>query len=102
MQLLNLSLTCIHLIQCGCNYGSNGQSGQGIYSDVICMMASGRIDMRHMVTDRVHLEDIKRHCSASESFQARSSLAHITTVYNKHFIISRVITFSVDLFKYRR
>ncbi|MGI6078502.1 MAG: scyllo-inosose 3-dehydrogenase [Fastidiosipilaceae bacterium] len=40
-------------------YGSNGQSGQGIYSDVIAMMASGRIDMRHMVTDRVHLEDIK-------------------------------------------
>ena len=38
--------------------GSNGQSGQGIYSDVIALMASGRIDMRKMVTARVHLEDI--------------------------------------------
>lgn len=39
--------------------GSNGQSGQGIYSDVIALMASGRIDMRKMVTARVHLEDIE-------------------------------------------
>ncbi|HVI39543.1 MAG TPA: hypothetical protein VM577_02695, partial [Anaerovoracaceae bacterium] len=39
--------------------GSNGQSGQGIYSDVISLMASGRIDMRKMVTGRVHLEDIE-------------------------------------------
>lgn len=39
--------------------GSNGQSGQGIYSDVIALMASGRIDMRKMVTDRVNLEDIR-------------------------------------------
>lgn len=39
--------------------GSNGQSGQGIYSDVIALMASGRIDMRKMVTNRVHLEDIE-------------------------------------------
>jgi len=39
--------------------GSNGQSGQGIYSDVIALMASGRIDMRKMVTGRVHLEDIE-------------------------------------------
>jgi hypothetical protein len=39
--------------------GSNGQSGQGIYSDVIALMASGRIDMRKMVTGRVHLEDIQ-------------------------------------------
>jgi threonine dehydrogenase-like Zn-dependent dehydrogenase len=38
--------------------GSNGQSGQGIYTDVIALMASGRIDMRKMVTGRVHLEDI--------------------------------------------
>ncbi|MDO4546564.1 MAG: scyllo-inosose 3-dehydrogenase [Clostridia bacterium] len=38
--------------------GSNGQSGQGIYSDVIALMASGRIDSRKMVTGRVHLEDI--------------------------------------------
>ena len=59
MQLLNLSLTCIHSTNAAAIYGSNGQSGQGIYSDVINMMASGRIDMRHMVTDRVHLEDIK-------------------------------------------
>lgn len=39
--------------------GSNGQSGQGIYTDVIALMASGRIDMRKTVTGRVHLEDIE-------------------------------------------
>ncbi|MDR0357152.1 MAG: alcohol dehydrogenase catalytic domain-containing protein, partial [Clostridiales Family XIII bacterium] len=39
--------------------GSNGQSGQGIYSDVIALMASGRIDMRKMVTGRYNLEDIQ-------------------------------------------
>ena len=38
--------------------GSNGQSGQGIYLDVISLMASGRIDMRKMVTARVPLKDI--------------------------------------------
>ena len=38
--------------------GSNGQSGQGIYTDVIALMASGRIDMRKMVTSRVPLENI--------------------------------------------
>ena len=35
--------------------GSNGQSGQGIYTDVIALMASGRIDMRKMVTGRLPL-----------------------------------------------
>lgn len=39
--------------------GSNGQSGQGIYPDVIALMASGRIDMRKMVTGRYNLEDIE-------------------------------------------
>ncbi len=39
--------------------GSNGQSGEGIYTDVIALMASGRIDMRKMVTGRYHLEDIE-------------------------------------------
>ena len=39
--------------------GSNGQSGMGIYPDVIALMASGRIDMRKMVTGRFNLEDIK-------------------------------------------
>ena len=39
--------------------GSNGQSGQGIYSDVIALMASGRIDMRKMITGRINLEDIE-------------------------------------------
>ena len=38
--------------------GSNGQSGQGIYPDVIALMAAGRIDMRKMVTGRFNLEDI--------------------------------------------
>jgi threonine dehydrogenase-like Zn-dependent dehydrogenase len=40
-------------------YGSNGQSGQGIYPDVIALMAAGRIDMRKMVTGRFNLEDIQ-------------------------------------------
>ena len=40
--------------------GSNGQSGQGIYSDVIALMASGRIDMRKMVTGRIPLADMPR------------------------------------------
>ena len=39
--------------------GSNGQSGQGIYPDVIALMAAGRIDMRKMVTGRFNLEDIE-------------------------------------------
>lgn len=39
--------------------GSNGQSGQGIYPDVISLMASGRIDMRKMCTGRYNLEDIE-------------------------------------------
>lgn len=39
--------------------GSNGQSGQGIYPDVIALMAAGRIDMRNMVTSRVPLEEIE-------------------------------------------
>ncbi len=39
--------------------GSNGQSGQGIYSDVIALMASGRIDVRKMVTGRFPLEKIE-------------------------------------------
>ena len=39
--------------------GSNGQSGQGIYPDVAALMASGRIDMRKMVTARLNLEDIQ-------------------------------------------
>lgn len=39
--------------------GSNGQSGMGIYPDVIALMAAGRIDMRKMVTGRYNLEDIE-------------------------------------------
>jgi threonine dehydrogenase-like Zn-dependent dehydrogenase len=38
--------------------GSNGQSGHGIYTDVISLMASGRIDMRKAVTGRVSLDNI--------------------------------------------
>lgn len=38
--------------------GSNGQSGMGIYPDVIALMAAGRIDMRNMCTGRFNLEDI--------------------------------------------
>lgn len=39
--------------------GSNGQSGMGIYPDVIALMAAGRIDMRNMCTGRYNLEDIE-------------------------------------------
>jgi len=44
----------------GAIIGSNGQSGSGIYSDVISLMASGRIDMRKMCTGRFNLEDIEQ------------------------------------------
>ncbi len=44
----------------GAVIGSNGQSGSGIYSDVISLMASGRIDMRKMCTGRYNLEDIEK------------------------------------------
>ncbi|HWQ80427.1 MAG TPA: scyllo-inosose 3-dehydrogenase [Anaerovoracaceae bacterium] len=49
-----------YMFNAGSISGSNGQSGQGIYTDVIALMASGRIDMRKMVTARVHLEDIEK------------------------------------------
>ncbi|MDR1534503.1 MAG: alcohol dehydrogenase catalytic domain-containing protein [Planctomycetota bacterium] len=39
--------------------GSNGQSGCGIFPDVINLMASGRVDMRKAVTARVSLENIQ-------------------------------------------
>ncbi|MCL2864075.1 MAG: alcohol dehydrogenase catalytic domain-containing protein [Lachnospiraceae bacterium] len=48
-----------YMFHAGSISGSNGQSGQGIYNDVIALMASGRIDTRKMVTGRVHLEDIE-------------------------------------------
>ncbi|MDR1934108.1 MAG: alcohol dehydrogenase catalytic domain-containing protein [Candidatus Accumulibacter sp.] len=48
-----------YMFNAGSISGSNGQSGQGIYTDVIALMASGRIDMRKMVTGRMHLEDIE-------------------------------------------
>lgn len=38
--------------------GSIGQSGSGIYSDVIALMSSGRIDLAPMITDRVPLSRI--------------------------------------------
>ena len=47
--------------------GSNGQFGQGIYADVIALMASGRIDMRKMVTGRVNLEDIQTGLDQAEN-----------------------------------
>lgn len=37
-------------------HGSNGHSGHGIFSSVIRLMASGRIDMRKIITSRVPLE----------------------------------------------
>ena len=52
--------------------GSNGQSGQGIYPDVISLMAR-RIDMRKMVSGRFHLEDIKK----NENFSRKDTLVLI-------------------------
>ncbi len=46
--------------------GSNGQSGHGIYLDVIALMAAGRIDMRKIVTGRFNLEDIEEGMKISE------------------------------------
>lgn len=40
-------------------HGSMGQSGMGIYPDVIALMASGRIDMRKAITGRYNLEDTR-------------------------------------------
>ena len=61
--------------------GSNGQSGQGIYSDVIALMASGRIDMRKMVTNRVHLEDITAGIAQASNCVAGKVL--VSTVYDR-------------------
>ncbi|CUH95117.1 hypothetical protein P22_1186 [Propionispora sp. 2/2-37] len=57
--------------------GSNGQSGQGIYPDVIALMASGRIDMRKMVTGRYHLEDIE------EGMKITAGKVLVSTAYEK-------------------
>jgi threonine dehydrogenase-like Zn-dependent dehydrogenase len=37
--------------------GSLGHSGSGTFQNVIRLMAAGRIDMRQMVSDRLHLDD---------------------------------------------
>ena len=58
-------------------YGSNGQSGEGIYSDVIALMASGRIDMRKMCTGRYNLEDIKK------GMEITSGKVLVSTLYDK-------------------
>jgi threonine dehydrogenase-like Zn-dependent dehydrogenase len=58
--------------------GSNGQSGQGIYSDVIALMASGRIDMRKMVTARFNLEDIQEGLSQAENGVSGTVLISMT------------------------
>lgn len=57
--------------------GSNGQSGQGIYPDVIALMASGRIDMRNMVTGRYNLEDIE------EGMKITSGKVLVSTTYDR-------------------
>lgn len=57
--------------------GSNGQSGEGIYTDVISLMASGRIDMRKIVTGRLNLEDIQ------EGFAITSGKVLVSTRYPK-------------------
>jgi len=57
--------------------GSNGQSGEGIYRDVISLMASGRIDMRKMCTGRYNLEDIK------QGMEVKSGKVIISTEYER-------------------
>jgi len=57
--------------------GSNGQSGQGIYPDVISLMAAGRIDMRKMVTGRYNLEDIE------EGMKITAGKVLVSTTYPK-------------------
>jgi threonine dehydrogenase-like Zn-dependent dehydrogenase len=57
--------------------GSNGQSGQGIYPDVIALMAAGRIDMRKMVTGRYPLEDIE------EGMKITAGKVLVSTAYEK-------------------
>lgn len=46
------------MVNAGRISGSMGQSGCGIYADVINLMASGRIDMSKAVSGRVSLENI--------------------------------------------
>ncbi|MCD8141160.1 MAG: alcohol dehydrogenase catalytic domain-containing protein [Planctomycetaceae bacterium] len=59
--------------------GSNGQSGCGIYPDVINLMASGRIDMRPAITGRVSLENIQQGLDASSKGAAGKIL--VSTMY---------------------
>ncbi len=59
--------------------GSNGQSGCGIYPDVINLMASGRIDMRKAITGRVSLEDIQKGLDQSSAGAAGKIL--VSTMY---------------------
>ena len=59
--------------------GSNGQSGHGIYADVIALMASGRIDMRKMITSRVPLERIDE--GLSQAGDRVSGKVLVSTLY---------------------
>ncbi|MCC8166199.1 MAG: alcohol dehydrogenase catalytic domain-containing protein [Planctomycetes bacterium] len=59
--------------------GSNGQSGCGIYPDVINLMAAGRIDMRKAITGRVSLEKIQDGLDASSKGAAGKIL--VSTMY---------------------
>lgn len=59
--------------------GSNGQSGCGIYPDVINLMSAGRIDMRKAITGRVSLEDIQKGLDASSQGAAGKIL--VSTMY---------------------
>lgn len=59
--------------------GSNGQSGCGIYPDVINLMSSGRIDMRKAITGRVSLENIQEGMDKSSKGAAGKIL--VSTMY---------------------
>jgi threonine dehydrogenase-like Zn-dependent dehydrogenase len=70
-----------YMINAGSISGSNGPSGHGIFTNVIALMASGRIDMRKMVTGRMHLEDIEEGISQASSGGSGKIL--ISTTYRR-------------------
>jgi threonine dehydrogenase-like Zn-dependent dehydrogenase len=70
-----------YMTQGGSISGTNGPSGHGIYTNVISLMASGRIDMRKMVTGRVHLEDIAE--GFTQALSRISGKILVSTLYQR-------------------
>ena len=61
--------------------GSMGHAGSDIYPSVLRMMASGRIDMRKMVTGRFALNDIERAIDVSR----QRELGHGKILVSQHY-----------------